>query len=115
MQQRFRLRHSRDFARLQQEGRAYRHAWLILSTAPNALTHNRYGFITGKRLGKAVVRNRLRRQLREVIRDLHPHLKTGQDIVLIARHTLVGKPFAEIRRIVYKLCQQARLLQHEAN
>ena len=65
MQRRLRLRRKDDFARLRQHGRVWRHHMLILSVTPNGLTHNRYGFVTSKHLGKAVVRNRTRRLLRE--------------------------------------------------
>lgn len=78
--------------------------------AHNGTDHNRYGIITGKALGKAVVRNRVRRLLREAIRSLHPHLQSGHDVVIIARRPLVGQPFADIQRIVRMQLQQAGLL-----
>ena len=111
MQRRFRLRDSRDFARLRRGGRTVSAGGVLLSVMPNDLAHNRYGFITGKALGNAVVRNRTRRLLREALRQLHPRLKTGLDIVLVARPTLVGKPFSAVQRILEELCFQMRILQ----
>ncbi len=111
MQQRFRLRESSDFSRLRTEGRAHSHRLMTLSMAPNGLPHNRYGFITGKTLGKAVQRNRVRRLLREATRLLHPQLQPGYDVVLIARRPLVGQPFAEVQRIVHQLAKQAGLVE----
>ncbi|MCI0708637.1 MAG: ribonuclease P protein component, partial [Chloroflexi bacterium] len=102
-----RLRNSSDFERLRGEGRAQHHAMLLLSYAPNNLLHNRYGFITPKRLGKAIKRNRIRRQLREAVRLQHPHLQQGYDIVIIARMPLMGQRFDTIQRIVYDLCAKA--------
>ncbi|MBI5669198.1 MAG: ribonuclease P protein component [Chloroflexi bacterium] len=111
MQRRFRLRDSRDFARMRREGRTLARGGLLLSILPNGLDHNRYGFVTGKALGKAVVRNRVRRLLREAMRQLHPQLQTGLDIVLVARQSLVGKPFSTVRRLLEDLCDQAQIRQ----
>jgi ribonuclease P protein component len=83
---------------------------MTLSLATNGLTYNRYGFITGKYLGNAVMRNRVRRLLRESVRLLHPRLRAGFDLVLIARQPVIGQPFAVVQRIVYELAQQAGLV-----
>ncbi len=110
MQQRFRLRASEDFKRLRRDGRAYHHKWMTLSVAHNGLDHNRYGFITGKTLGKAVIRNRVRRLLREAVRDMHPRLHPGHDIVIIARRPLVGQLFADVKRIVGEQLRQTGIV-----
>jgi ribonuclease P protein component len=83
---------------------------LTVSVAPNDLSHNRYGFITGKRIGKAVARNRARRLLREAVRQLHPQLQPGFDVVLIARLPVVGQRLSTIQRIVDDLLGQAGLM-----
>lgn len=111
MQRRFRLRDRRDFARLRREGQTISRGGLLLSVMPNGLDHNRYGFVTSKVLGKAVIRNRVRRLLREAVRQLHPRLKPGLDIVLVARPSLVGKPFSAVQRILEELCLQVQIIQ----
>lgn len=113
MQRRLRLRHARDFQRLRQQGQVKRHPTMVFSYAPNDLSHNRYGFITPKRLGNAVKRNRIRRQVREAVRLLHPRLTQGYDIVLIVRLPLMGQPFHKIQRIVSELCDRAGLVLKE--
>ncbi len=87
---------------------------MTLSLAPNGLGHNRYGFITGKSLGKAVIRNRARRLLREAIRQMHPSLHPGYDVVFIARRALVGQPFSDVQRIVHQLFSQAGVVESDA-
>ncbi|MCB9454612.1 MAG: ribonuclease P protein component [Anaerolineaceae bacterium] len=114
MQRRFRLRHPADFAHLRRDGRTYRHRLLVVSYAPNGLSYNRYGFITVKRLGNAVTRNRVRRLLREAVRLLHPRLRAGYDVVFIARDGLVGQPLGVVQRILNELAVQAGLNESEA-
>lgn len=97
MHQRLRLRHPNDFQRLKMHGRAVHHPFFTLSYLPNDLPHNRYGVITSKRLGKAVRRNRIRRQIKEALRLLHPNLKQGLDMVVIPKQIVLGKPFRAIQ------------------
>lgn len=112
MQREFRLRQAEDFQRLRREGRSFAHRLMVVSIAPNPLTHNRYGFIVSKQLGKAVTRNLIRRRMREVARELHPQLKPGYDIVIIARSALVKQPFSVLQRTVAELFRQAGILEH---
>jgi ribonuclease P protein component len=112
MQREFRLRQADDFQRLRREGRSFAQRLMVVSIAPNTLTHNRYGFIVNKHLGKAVTRNLIRRRMREVVRELHPQLKPGFDIVIIARSALVEQPFSVLQRTVIELFRQAGILEH---
>lgn len=93
----------------------YHHAWLTLSIAPGKVPNNRYGFITGKRLGNAVIRNRVRRLLKEALRLLHIRLKQGHDVVIIARPAIVGQPFALIQSTLEKLCEQAGIVVKDSS
>jgi ribonuclease P protein component len=113
MYRRLRLRHTGDFQRLRQAGQTKSHPTMIFSYARNTRAHNRYGFITPKRLGNAVQRNRIRRQVREAVRLLHPHLQQGYDIVVIVRLPLMGQPFLQIQRIMSELCAKAGLVLKE--
>lgn len=111
MKKQYRLRHPQDFARLREQGRSVRHPYIILSMLPNDLPHNRYGIITGKRVGNAVKRNRVRRLIRESVRLLHDRLKPGYDVVIIARHESVGQPYTAIQEAVYQLFLRVNLVE----
>ncbi len=110
MQRPLRLTHRLDFERLRVQGRTWRHRWVHLNSAPNGLTHNRYGFIVSKRVGGAVTRNRVKRQLRNAVRTLHPTLAVGHDLIWIARNEIVGQPYSHIEDAVQDLCRMARLI-----
>jgi ribonuclease P protein component len=114
MERQYRLRDSRDFAHLRAEGQSYSVRGLLVSVAPNRLEHNRYGFVTSKALGGAVVRNRMRRVLREVVRAFHPQLQPGYDVALIARSALVQQPFTEVQRSVRVCLERAGIIGVES-
>ena len=113
MQRQFRLRRSADFELLRTEGRTWRHPFLIMSVAPNALVHNRYGFITSRHLGGAVVRNRVRRLLREAVRQSMPRLRSGYDVTFVARNGIVSKPYSMVTGALEELLKRADLWQEE--
>jgi len=109
MQRPFRLRRSADFARLRAEGRTWRHPLMTLAIAPNALPNNRFGFVVSRHIGGAVVRNRAKRLLREAVRQVATRLKTGFDVVFIARNEIVSEPYSAIRVAVEELFGRAKL------
>jgi ribonuclease P protein component len=103
-----RLRKNSQFAAVYEHGRTWSNDLLVLKTLPNGLEWNRYGFVAGKRLGKAVVRNRVKRLLREVARAMAT--KTGWDVVLIARSQAATADYHELGASVAGLLRRARIL-----
>jgi len=108
MNTRERLRVRRDFLAVYRKGRAWTHRLLVLRTLPNGLPHNRYGFVVSKRVGKAVVRNRLKRRLREGLRLLT--VRPGWDAVLLARPPAATATYQQLREALVELLSRARLL-----
>ena len=75
-----------EFERVKKEGRAERGKLLILGVLPVSDSHRfRAGFVTSKRVGGAVVRNRVRRRLRAVVRKHQEGLRDGLWVVTVAR------------------------------
>lgn len=81
----------------------------MVSVCRSEATHNRYGIVTSRRLGKAVVRNRCRRRLRSILLCLHDGLRQGFDIVVVARPTIAQQPYGELKRIVSRLLLKAEV------
>ena len=78
-----------DFARLAEGGVARTHPLLVGRFVRTDLDQARFGLATGKRLGGAVVRNRVRRRIREVLRAMVPSFQPGWDVLIIARPAIV--------------------------
>lgn len=81
----YRLRHSRDFARVRRYGRSWGSPLLALYVLPTRSPELHVGFSVSKKVGKAVIRNRVKRRMREAVRHELPQLRSGQDLVFIAR------------------------------
>jgi len=105
-----RLRDNEQFQRVRKEGRSWPHRLLVLCVLPNGLDYSRFGFSVSKRVGKAVVRNRAKRLLREVARLRQEMIPPGQDLVFIARSPIKQADFREVDQAVQKVLRQAGLL-----
>ena len=104
-----RLKRSADFARVRAIGDTWAHQLVVLAAAPNERDISRFGFVTGKRLGTAVKRNRAKRVLREAVRQLLPWIPMGWDCVLIARSPLSEATSADAKAAIIQLFKCARL------
>ncbi|HEX5800253.1 MAG TPA: ribonuclease P protein component [Gaiellaceae bacterium] len=89
MQRRNRLSRSRDFDAVYRQGRSTSTRFLVLYWFPRPdegdLTEPRLGLAVPKSVGGAVVRNRVKRQLREIWQELAGAARPGHDYVLVAR------------------------------
>lgn len=70
----------------------------------------RAGFVTSKKVGGAVVRNRLRRRLREIVRMEQGRLKTGFWCVVIARPSAAGVSYRRLKDEWLRLADRASIL-----
>ncbi|MCK5577434.1 MAG: ribonuclease P protein component [Dehalococcoidales bacterium] len=89
-------------------GRSYPGNMVVLRVLPNGLELSRYGFVVSRRVGKAVVRNKVKRLFREILRQAP--LKPGRDIVIIARPRAAGAGFADLEKLILSLLSRAQLL-----
>lgn len=102
-----RLRKKEEFATVLKKGKRQSSNLLVLGVHPNGLQINRYGFSVGKHLGNAVTRNKIKRRLREAIRELP--MEKGWDVVVIARRSASSAAYSELREALEKLVENASL------
>ena len=89
--------------------------YLVLYARKNRSSENRVGITVSKKLGKAHVRNRTRRRLREVYRLNEAKFRPGWDIVVVARSKAVDAKFSQLTRSYLALAKKAGILREGEN
>jgi ribonuclease P protein component len=107
------LKLNRDFKRLYYRGKSVACGYVIVYMSKNRSAGNRLGLTCGKSVGKAVVRNRVKRLIRESYRLSEGRLKTGYDIVIVARSRAAGKPFDAIYKDVRYAFNKLELIEKD--
>lgn len=88
--------------------------YLVLYARKNRTGRSRVGITVSKKLGHAVVRNRVRRRLREIYRLHEDSFCPGWDIVVVARSRAVDAPFDRLTASYLSLAGRAGILRQEA-
>ncbi len=86
---------------------------LVLYARKNRSAGNRVGITVGKKLGKAHIRNRARRRIREVYRLNEDKFLPGWDIVVVARSRAVDAPFDKLTKSYLTLARKAGILRED--
>lgn len=102
-----------QYATVYNKGTSRVNSIVVLKALPNNLELSRYGFSVSSRIGGAVIRNRIKRRLREILRQIQ--LKTGWDIILIARPAAATVDYAALKNSVGALLSKAKLILIETN
>lgn len=106
-----RLTQSAEFEQVKRNGRVYRGQFVVLSIVQaNDATRFRAGFITSRALGGAVVRNRVRRRLREIVRKHQRELIDGIWMVTIARAPAARASYEQLEVEWLRLAKRASIL-----
>jgi ribonuclease P protein component len=100
------LSRPQDFEAVQRVGTIRSHTLMLARFRRTDLEDTRFGLSTGRKLGSAVVRNRVRRQLREALRVMAPSFQPGWDVLIIARPALVEADHDELVGALRRLLQR---------
>ncbi len=107
-----RLNADRDFSRLMKAGRFVHGRDVSLKGAANKLAATRVGFSVGTKISKrAVVRNLLKRRLREIVRKQLPRIAPGYDLLFMAKPSAAKLDFAGLEKAVSDLLAKSGLLR----
>jgi len=104
-----RLTRKSQYTTVYRQGKSWVNELLVMKAIPNGSELSRFGFSVSKRVGKAVVRNRVRRRLRECL-WLTP-CKPGWDMVIIARSTASRADYHQLKGAVEELTWRAHLVE----
>lgn len=105
------LKLNKDFRRLYYRGKKAACGYVVVYCMKNKTNSNRLGLTCGKAVGKAVVRNRVKRLIRESYRLSEDKLKIGFDIVIVARMRAAGQDFFTISKDVRYALKKLELMQ----
>ena len=106
-----RLTQSAEFERVKKNGQPYRGQLIVLGiVSANDATRFRAGFVTSRALGRAVVRNRVRRRLREIVRKHQREIVDGIWIVTIARAQAARASYEQLEAEWLRLAKHASIL-----
>ena len=93
-----------EFRRIYRKGKSAVSPQLVIYCQRNRRGHSRLGVSVSTKLGCAVVRNRVRRRLREIYRLNSHQLKTGWDIIIVARSRCVGAEYSRMDAAFMAAC-----------
>lgn len=105
------LKENYEFRRVYNKGKSGVSPFLVVYARPNRGERNRLGVTVSAKLGHAVVRNRVRRRLREIFRLAQPELRQGYDVVLVARGRAVRASYAELELAFRRCCDKLGLFR----
>jgi len=108
----YRLKQDKDFDRLFGKGKGVFDPICGVKMRPNGLGVTRFAVVVGTKVSKsAVVRNKLRRQVREIVRLKLADVLPGFDVALLVRPEAKSKKFSEIETHVLDSLTKAKLLR----
>lgn len=107
------LKKNHEFRRLYAKGKSAVTPYLVVYCRRNGTGQNRVGYTVSVKLGHAVVRNRVRRRLREIYRLNAHRLKDGWDLVIVARTRCVEGRYGRMEEAFLSACEKLGLLRED--
>ncbi|MGX7108994.1 ribonuclease P protein component [Facklamia miroungae] len=111
MKKEFRVKSDKDFQKVFHQGISTANRQLVIYTyaKPNQ-KHFRVGLSVGKKLGNAVVRNQIKRYLRQALHEIEPAILPQVDFLLIARKDICDKNLAQIKKSMIHVMKKANII-----
>ena len=112
---RFRLRKRKHFLRTQRRGQRLSAGHVFVFMASHRSSVSRFGFTVSKKVGCAVVRNRVRRRLKEIVRTNRDAFPANHCFVIVARPEAAQAAFNGLKSDVLALADQAQRKRRRGN
>lgn len=112
MHKSLRLRNRADFSRVYRHGKSFaNHQFVVYWFRKKEVEQFRVGISVSKKVGNAVVRNRMRRLVKEIVRHHDSELMEHIDLVFIVRKGALNMPYKDLERSVMHVLRKASLLK----
>jgi len=107
------LRNKKDFSAIYSRGKSLGDRYVVVFYRKNQLDYTRTAFLASKKVGKSVQRNKARRLMKESFREIRGTVRDSYDIIIIARNTINGASYIQVRKSLKNAFVRAKLLKEE--
>lgn len=113
LNKKFRLKKKGEFSKAYKQGHSKANPYLVIYYFKRTKKEIRVGFSVSKKIGNAVVRNKIKRRLREAIKPYINKILPSYDIIFIARHKIKGISFKDVEKNMVSLLNVTGLIKKE--
>ena len=111
MEKRYKLRKNMEFKKVYSGGKNFWNRNLILYIRKNKLEESRFGVTITKKIGNAVVRNKIKRRIREIYRLNMYRIKDGYDLIFIPKKNVVDISYKELESALIHILKLSNMLK----
>lgn len=115
LEKKHRLTKRKEFNYIFKKGKAFSTKLFVLNYSPTKLPTFKVGFSVSKKIGNAVVRNKVKRRMREALRSMQEEVNSQHNYIFVARKGIELATFEEIKNSIYFSLEKSRLLKQENN
>lgn len=112
MDKMYRLRNSREFKKIYSGGKNYWNRNLILYVKKNHMENSRVGYSITKKIGNSVVRNKIRRRMKEIYRLNFDNIKDGYDLIFIPKKNIVDISYREMESAMIHILKLSKVYKN---
>ncbi|MFW5890799.1 MAG: ribonuclease P protein component [bacterium] len=109
------IKKNEDFKKVYKHGKSYADKNLVFFILKNKEKKTRFGITTAKKINKAVVRNKMRRRLKEIVRKNIRSIRNGYDIVVMCRVRGMESSYKDLENSFIKLAKKTKLYLGDKN
>ena len=104
------LKKDSDFRKVYKHGKSFANRYLVMYILKNKSENSRIGISVSKKVGKAIIRNKVRRRIKESYRlNIDENVKYGYDIVFIARVAIKDAEYKDVEKSMKHLVKKAEM------
>lgn len=100
-----------DFQRIIKNNKPYKYKDFVLYIEKNNDHNYRFGFSVGKKIGKAVVRNKIKRQLKNIVSK--KHYQNGFNCIIIVGSNILNKTYSEMENNLLEVLTKLNLIKEK--